>query len=48
MLLTKAEISEDKFREIYNIATMPELPVAKYEDAVKKLEAAIKAKKGDK
>ena len=48
MLLTKAEISEDKFREIYNIATMPELPIAKYEDAVKKLEAAIKAKKGDK
>lgn len=48
MLLKKAEITEDKFREIYNIATMPEFPANKYEDAVKKLEAAIKAKKGDK
>lgn len=48
MLLDKAEISEDKFLEIYNIATMPEFPAAKYDDAVKKLEAAIKAKKGDK
>lgn len=48
MLLKKAEIKEDKFREIYNIATMPEFPAAKYDDAVKKLEAAIKAKKGDK
>lgn len=48
MLLKKAEITEDKFREIYNIATMPEFPAAKYDDAVKKLEAAIKARKGDK
>ena len=48
MLLSKAEISEDKFREVYNIATMPEFPSAKYDEAVKKLEAAIKAKKGDK
>ena len=48
MLLKKAEITEDKFREIYNIATMPEFPANKYDDAVKKLEAAIKAKKGDK
>lgn len=47
-LLKKAEITEDKFREIYNIATMPEFPADKYSDAVKKLEAAIKAKKGDK
>ena len=48
MLLKKAEITTDKFREIYNIATMPEFPAAKYDDAVKKLEAAIKSKKGDK
>lgn len=48
MLLKKAEITEDKFREIYNIATMPEFPVSKYDDAVKKLEAVIKTKKGDK
>lgn len=48
MLLEKAQISEDKFREIYNIATMPEFPAAKYDDAVKKLEEAVKAKKGDK
>lgn len=48
MLLDKAEITEDKFRQIYNIATMPEFPADKYDDAVKKLEAAIKAKKGDK
>lgn len=48
MLLKKAEITEEKFREIYNIATIPEFPAAKYDDAVKKLEAAIKAKKGDK
>lgn len=46
MLLKKAEITEDKFKEIYNIATMPEFPAAKYDDAVKKLEAAIKARKG--
>lgn len=48
MLLSKANISEEKFREVYNIATMPEFPSAKYDEAVKKLEAAIKAKKGDK
>lgn len=48
MLLKKADITEDKFREIYNIATMPEFPADKYDDAVKKLEAAIKAKKGEK
>ena len=48
MLLEKSGVTEEKFREIYNIATMPEFPVAKYDDAVKKLEAAIKAKKGDK
>ena len=47
-LLAKAQISEEKFREVYNIATMPEFPAAKYDEAVRKLEAAIKAKKGDK
>lgn len=48
MLLRKAEITEDKFCEVYNIAVMPEFPADKYDDAVKKLEAAIKTKKGDK
>ena len=48
MLLRKAEITEEKFCGVYNIAVMPEFPAAKYDDAVKKLEAAIKTKKGDK
>ncbi len=48
MLLKKAEITEEKFCEIYKIAVMPEFPADEYDDAVKKLEAAIKAKKGDK
>lgn len=48
MLLKKAEISEEKFCEIYKIAVIPEFPADRYDDAVKKLEAAIKAKKGDK
>ena len=48
MLLKKADITEEKFCEVYKIAVMPEFPAAKYDEAVKKLEAAIKAKKGDK
>ena len=50
MLLKKAEITEEKFREVYGIAGVPELPAAMYDEAVKKLEAVIKAHKdkGDK
>lgn len=50
MLLKKAEITQEKFREVYGIAGVPELPAAMYDEAVKKLEAVIKAHKdkGDK
>jgi hypothetical protein len=48
MLLSKADIPEEKFCEVYKIAVMPEFPSTKYNEAVKKLEAAIKAKKEDK
>jgi len=48
MLIKKAGITESKFCEVYNIAVVPEFPVTKYDEAVKKLEAAIKTKKGDK
>lgn len=48
MLLSKANITEAKFCEVYGIAVVSELPAAKYDTAVKKLEAAIKAKKEDK
>lgn len=48
MLLKKAEITPEKFCEVYKIPFMPEFPSSKYDEAVKKLEAAIKAKKEDK
>ena len=48
MLIRKADITEEKFCEVYNIAVMSEFPSAKYDEAVKKLEGAIKVKKGDK
>ena len=48
MLLRKAEITEEKFCEVYKIAVMPEFPAAKYDEAVAKLEAAVKAHKEDK
>jgi hypothetical protein len=48
MLLKKAEVTEAKFCSIYNVAVVPEFPASKYDEAVRKLEAAIKAKKGDK
>lgn len=48
MLLSKANITDAKFCEVYGIAVVSELPSAKYDTAVKKLEAAIKAKKEDK
>ena len=47
MLLEKAGITADKFNQIYNLAFISELPADKYDDAVRKLEAAIKAKKGE-
>ena len=48
MLLSKANITDAKFCDVYGIAVVSELPAAKYDTAVKKLEAAIKAKKEDK
>ena len=45
MLLGKAEVTPEKFCEIYGISIISEFPVAKYDDAVQKLETAIKAKK---
>ena len=44
MLLEKAEISVEKFNSIYGLTILSELPADKYDDAVKKLEAAIKVK----
>lgn len=48
MLIKKAEVTPEKFCEIYGIAVISEFPAAKYDDAVKKLETAIKAKKDKK
>ena len=48
MLLRKANVTPEKFCEIYKIACVPELPADKYADAVKKLETAIKSHKEDK
>lgn len=48
MLIKKAGITEAKFCSVYGIACVPEFPVEKYDEAVKKLEAAIKAHKEDK
>lgn len=50
-LLTEAEVTVDKFNSIFGIAIISELPVAKYDEAVKKLEKAVEVKnnrKGDK
>ena len=44
MLLEKAEIPVEKFNSIYGLTILSELPADKYDDAVKKLEAAIKVK----
>lgn len=44
MLLQRADITEQKFNEIYGLVVMSELPVEKYDEAVHKLEAAIKVK----
>lgn len=43
MLLGKADISQEKFNSIYGLTILSELPAAKYDDAVHKLEAAIVA-----
>lgn len=48
MLISKAGITEEKFCSVYGIAGVPEFPADKYDEAVKKLEAAIKAHKEDK
>ena len=45
MLLGKAEVAPEKFCEIYGLTIMSELPADKYDDAVAKLEVAVKAKK---
>ena len=44
MLLKRADIQEAKFNEIYGLTILSELPVEKYDEAVHKLEAAIKVK----
>lgn len=44
MLLARAEVTAEKFNSIYGLTLLSELPSAKYEDAVKKLETAIKVK----
>ena len=46
MMLGKAEITQEKFCQIYNLAMISELPADKYESAVHKLEEAIKVKGG--
>lgn len=48
-LLARAEVTAEKFNSIYGLALLSELPAAKYDDAIKKLETAIKVKeKGEK
>jgi len=47
MLLKKAAITAEKFNQIYGLTIISELPAEKYDDAVRKLEAAISAKKGE-
>ena len=44
MLLTRAGVTEEKFNQIYDLVIMSELPAEKYDEAVKKLEVAIKVK----
>lgn len=45
MLIKKADVTPEKFCGIYDLTMMSELPADKYEDAVSKLEVAVKAKK---
>lgn len=44
MLLERAGVTVEKFNQIYNLAIISELPVDKYDEAVKKLETAISVK----
>lgn len=44
MLLERAGVSVDKFNQIYGLTILSELPAEKYDEAVRKLEAAIKVK----
>ena len=46
MLLKKADVTVEKFNSIYQIGFIYELPVDKYDEAVKKLETAIAVKEG--
>lgn len=46
MLLKKADVTVDKFNSIMKINYIYELPVDKYDEAVKKLETAISVKEG--
>ena len=43
-LLERAEVTAEKFNKIYGLALLSELPSDKYDDAVQKLETAIKVK----
>ncbi|MBR6507495.1 MAG: ERF family protein [Clostridia bacterium] len=48
MLLERANVPADKFNSIFKLTVLSELPADKYDDAVHKLEEAIKIKeKGD-
>lgn len=47
MLLKKSGIAVEKFNSIYGLTIISELPAEKYDDAVHKLEEAVKAKKGE-
>lgn len=44
MLLERAGVTVEKFNQIYNLTIISEMPVDKYDEAVKKLETAISVK----
>lgn len=46
MLIGRAGVSAEKFCQIYGLTILSELPADKYDEAVKKLEVAIKTKEG--
>ena len=48
MLLKEANVTEQKFCEVYGIPMLVDFPADKYNEAVKKLKDAIKAHKEDK
>lgn len=45
-LLKRADVEPSKFNSIYGLAVLSELPAAKYDEAVKKLETAISINEG--